>query len=72
MVEQRLLSRRKEEVVVKRCGGNTFIPVDAVSRRGDVLVVKQNSAALEAGDADVRLPGELAEGGLIAADDPLL
>lgn len=40
--------------------------------RGDVLVVKQDSAALESGDADVRLPRELAESRLIAADNPFL
>ena len=48
------------------------VPVDAVSRRSDVLIVQQHSAALEAGDADVSLPGELAERRLIAADDALL
>ena len=32
----------------------------------------QNSAALIAQDADVRLPGQLAVAGLVAADDPLL
>lgn len=40
--------------------------------RGDVLVIEQDSAALEAGDADVRLPWKLAKGSLITADDPFL
>ena len=47
-------------------------PVDTVGGGGDVLVVEQDSAALESGDADVSLPGELAESGLIAADNALL
>lgn len=47
-------------------------PVDAVSSGGYVLVVEEHASALESGDADVCLPRELAERGLVAADDPLL
>lgn len=39
---------------------------------GNVLIVQQDSSALESSDPDVSLPGELPKGGLIPADDPLL
>ncbi|KAJ8895346.1 hypothetical protein PR048_000678 [Dryococelus australis] len=39
---------------------------------GDEPAGHEHAAALVAGDADVRLPRELAEEGLVAADDPLL
>lgn len=46
--------------------------MNAVSRCCDVLIVEKDAAALEAGDSNVRLPGELAECGLVASDNALL
>jgi hypothetical protein len=46
--------------------------VNAVSRRCDVLIVEQDAAALETGDSNVRLPGKLAECGLVTTDNALL
>ena len=43
-----------------------------MSRRCDVLMVEKNASALESGYANVRLPGELAKGSLIATDNSLL
>ena len=46
--------------------------MNAVGSCGHILMAEQDSAALESGDADVCLPGELSERSLIAANDALL
>ena len=46
--------------------------VYAVSSGDHVTPVQQSPSALEARDADVRLPGELAEVDLVSADDATL
>lgn len=46
-----------------------YLLVDAVSRRGHEEVIDEDAAALVAGDADVRLPGELSEARLVPAYD---